>query len=517
MRAIITASGIQDYIFDISQKAASARLRGRSARLELVLALCHQTISEKIKPENFRVLRSAGSRLDIEFEPGVQDLGDVIDELQAALDRHSRNDLDGQVWFSAALGESNEIDHKLAERNLNPGRRSLQQENRWNEDAFMIRRQTDERKLQREDRELARSLPEAALGRQLAHHENRFFQFTRSPNTAPIRILDRFVTVTENDPHDGYRFALEQDSARQDQRLIRKRLCRYAPAGKDGNLLDLNEIAELSRGAHFLGVLKMDLDNASEAFSQCKTDDERRVLSDHLDRFFTIGVEKLLEDRYPGCYVVYSGGDDLFLLGPWDQTIRFALALQDNLRRSAASWGHDKLSISAGVKLSHPGSAVRHLASEADAALYLAKRKGGKNCVTVFERLLKWDEVEAGVAWANQFIAAAGQREVADESSDPEDRRLSAGFVQRMQYYASQALEFFERQQLDGLCAIPLFHNDWTRNRKSMSKELQAKLEKDIVPWLTSLLDDSGKKWRVMEFASRYANYALREPKGGEQ
>jgi CRISPR/Cas system-associated protein Cas10 (large subunit of type III CRISPR-Cas system) len=295
VRAIITASGIQDYIFDISQKAASARLRGRSARLGLVLDLCHQIITEKIKPENFRVLSSAGSRLDIEFEPGAQDLNAILEELQAALDRHSQNDLDGQVWFSAALGESKDIDQKLAERKLNAGKAALQRENRWDESAFVIQRQTDERKLQREDRELARGLPEAALGRQLAHHENRFFQFTQSPNTAPIQILDRFIRITENDPHHGYRFVLEEDSGRQDQQLIRKRVCRYAPLGKDGNLLDLDEIAELSCGAQFLGVLKMDLDNAGEAFRECKTDDERRVLSDHLDKFFTTGVEELLE------------------------------------------------------------------------------------------------------------------------------------------------------------------------------------------------------------------------------
>ena len=205
------------------------------------------------------------------------------------------------------------------------------------------------------------------------------------------------------------------------------------------------------------------------------------------------------------------------MLGPWDQTIRFASALQDRLQKSVASWGHDKLSISAGVKLSHPGSAVFHLASEADAALYLAKRKGGKDCIAVFERLLRWDEVDAGIAWANQFIAAASPREVIAGSSSPEERRLSSGFVQRMQYYASQALEFFDRQKLDGLCAVPLFQNEWIRNRGSMSEELRTKLEKEIVPWLTSLRNESGKKWRVMEFASRYASYALREPKGREQ
>lgn len=516
MRAIITASGIQDYIFDITQKAASARLRGRSARLGLILDLCQQRISQQIQRENFRVLRSAGSRLDIEFKPGIERLNDLIAELQVALDRYSREHLDGQVWFSCALAKSDEIDKKLFERNLSPGKSSLQRQEQWDETSFIISRQTDERKLQREDRSVASDLPEAILGRRLAHRENKFLQFTETQSNTPIRILDYFVTITEDEPSDGYCFALEEHFNQRNPQVITKRVCRYAPVDKHRNLLDLGEIAELSQGAAFLGVLKMDLDNAAAAFTSCKTDTDRQELSDHLDEFFTTGVAQMLESSYKGCYVVYSGGDDLFLLGPWNQTICFALDFRTKLQQSAARWGAPQLSISAGIKLSHRGSAVRHLASEADAALYLAKRQEGKNSIAVFERTLQWDEVDAGISWANQFVDAASPHRTAAKAEKTEDRQLSIGFLQRMQYYASQAQEYFERRQLQGLCAIPLFHNDWSRNKDRIGEELRKVLEKEVVPALTGIRDDSAKKWRIMDFASRYASYAVRETKGEE-
>jgi hypothetical protein len=431
------------------------------------------------------------------------------------LDQDSLELLDGQVWFAVAAGESSHITYRdLANRKLNPGRAGLQEHESatWNEQAFIIERQTDERRLQREERDAARALPEAVLGRLLAHRENQFVQFTGKPHPdhGPIPILDRFIHLSAGDP-GGYRFIIGQGSS-SDQRLSTKRLCRYAPANPDGSLVDLNDIAKRSRGAAFLGVLKSDIDNAGAVFRQCSSDEDRRMLSERLEAFFTEGLKRVADSKNcTDCYVVYSGGDDMFLLGPWDQLIRFALEFRNHLQQALQSWGVPGLTLSAGFKLTQPGSAVRHVASEAEIALEIAKGHRNvrtslpaKNRIAIFERLLGWDEVNEGIRWAEEFIGAV------------EADQLSSGFLQRMQYYASESRRYFEDHQLDALSMIPLLHHEWERNKKSISKELGDRLERGVLPLLRKLTPEGERMWRVIDFASRYASYAIRKQKGEE-
>jgi CRISPR/Cas system-associated protein Cas10 (large subunit of type III CRISPR-Cas system) len=512
MRVFVSAFGIQEYIFDITQRAASVRLRGRSARLGFVLDLCLQRLTEELGV-SIHTLRNAGSRLEVEFDAPSQVMAAHIAKLQSVLDQHSREALDGQVWFTVAAGESSDTAYKdLAYRKLSPGKAALQGHGNtiWNERAFTIERQTDERRLQREERDEARALPEAVLGRLLAHRENQYVQFTDKPHPdhGPIPVLDRFIHLSAHDP-GGYRLKLGQDSG-SDQKLSAKRLCRYAPANPDGSLVDLNEIAKRSQGAAFLGVLKADLDNAGAVFRQCSSDDERRRLSERMEAFFTEGLERVADSKNcTDCYVVYSGGDDMFLLGPWDQLIRFALEFRNQLQQTVRSWGIQGLTLSAGFKLTQPGSAVRHLASEAETALAMAKGHRNvrtslpaKNRIAVFERLLGWDEVSEGIRWAEEFIRAV------------EADQLSSGFLQRMQYYASESRRYFEDQHLDALSMIPLLHNEWERNKRSFSKELGDRLEREVLPLLRKLTSEGERMWRVIDFASRYASYAIRKLKG---
>lgn len=506
MRMLITASGIQDYLFDITQKAASARLRGRSAQLGLVLDLCRQRISEKFT--SLRVLRNAGSRLEVEVIASSESVDEMANQLQLLLDDYSRERLDGQVWFTAAVAESSKaLYHALNVNKLKPGRAVLQKDGVWNENAFVVMRKTDERRLQRSERDEARELPDALLGRSLARHRNQYVRFVENrPQDAPaVAILDRFLEFSEKDPGKFcFRFTLTSGTDNRDPHLISKRLCRYAPMDDTGHhLLDLNDIAERSRGAKFLGVLKADLDNAGILFQQCPTEQEKERLSHNLDVLFTERLESLIMKESSDCYVVYSGGDDLFLLGPWDQVIHFAVRFQQELESSVRTWGLKPLTISAGIKLSSPGSAVRHLADEADAALNMAKGRQGKNGITIFERVLNWSEVTAGISWANEFIGSG------------ETTSVPKGFLYRLQYYAGESRRYFEHRELGALHMIPLLHNDWERNSHAVEQSLADRMERDILPRLRSLRQEEAEPmWRIMDFASRYASYAVRESEG---
>jgi hypothetical protein len=502
MRVLITASGIQHYIFAINAQAAGARLRGRSAGLGLVVDYCLSCLTEKYRGQ-FQVLRNAGSRLEVEFSQEPPELGAFLGELQGRLDTFSRDQLRGQVWFTVVSGQSGgPAHHAMARQKLAQGRALLQNPAagspiNWNEDSFLLPPH-DERVL---DKEQARNLPESRLGLALLRRDTRYLWFSSRPpaGAQAFKIGDAFAVLNNAPPAQGLSWGLD-DGAPVGPDIVRKHLARHAPLCAD-RLCDLDEIAGKSSGARFLGVLKADVDNLGATLAGAvgrKGKDDPKALSESLERLFTDDLEVLVGSAYQNCYVVYSGGDDLFLLGPWDQLLRFIDIFREKLKRSVESWGHPRLTLSAGFRLAHPKSPVRYLAEDTEVALRAAKACG-KDCISVFERILPWDDMRAGIEWADKLIAAV------------RDGALAGGFLQRMQFYGSESRRFYEEHEIDGLRMIPLLQNDWHRNIDRIGQSLRDELNREVRPLLAQATREGGRMWRIMDFASRFASYAARE------
>jgi CRISPR-associated protein Csm1 len=319
-----------------------------------------------------------------------------------------------------------------------------------------------------------------------------------------LQVLDCVAEVEKGQVYGGLCTALQDEDGNTIQRA-HKRLARYAPKDEKGFLLDLDKIADRATGAKFLGVLKADLDGLGEAFGELG-EKESETLSGELEAFFTDELESLIRssEKYRDIYVVYSGGDDLFLLGPWDALIRFIDQFHSQLEQSLSD-ARCSLTLSAGFKLAHPKSPVRFLADDVEVALAEAKGRRGragklkaKNRIVVFERVIRWDELREGLKWADRFI----------EGKDKYD--LSIGLLQRLQYYADQFRRFFDAGKIDGLRAVPLLQDDWRRNVSRVEDPLKTQLSDEIQPKLTQLGDEGERMWRVVEFASRFAVYVLR-------
>jgi len=148
-------------------------------------------------------------------------------------------------------------------------------------------------------------------------------------------------------------------------------------------------------GVEALGILKADVDNLGKLFA-CGLPPERLNLSRlatfsrQLDSFFTLYLPSLLasDSRFANIYTVFAGGDDLFLIGPWNRIIEFAGELQQQFERF--SCGNKKITISAGITVNKPGVPVPAIAAQAEEALEAAKH-GGRNSVTLFWETVCWD------------------------------------------------------------------------------------------------------------------------------
>jgi CRISPR-associated protein Csm1 len=188
--------------------------------------------------------------------------------------------------------------------------------------------------------------------------------------------------------------------------------------------LTFEAISKLSIGDSKLGILKMDVDNLGMIFA-LGFEDSKNVkskksvsriasLSRNFDIFFggylnKICIEvferwkkevELLNDKKLQnlisklsniFYITYSGGDDLFIVGPWDYIIELALEIRKELKRFTGY--NPNIDISAGiaiVKNKYPIANAAELAEE-----YLERSKNyssKKGMITVFNSTLSWDE-----------------------------------------------------------------------------------------------------------------------------
>lgn len=104
-----------------------------------------------------------------------------------------------------------------------------------------------------------------------------------------------------------------------------------------------------------LGVLRMDVDNLGHIFQQGIPADRATLsrmtaLSRSFDYFFSGYLNTLWREVAPErTFIIYSGGDDLFIVGSWDATIRLAERIHTVFRRFTCN--NPAFSISGGIAI----------------------------------------------------------------------------------------------------------------------------------------------------------------------
>ena len=186
----------------------------------------------------------------------------------------------------------------------------------------------------------------------------------------------------------------------------------------------LQEAAAAEGAIKRLGVLRMDVDDLgtifAEGFRDPKTGASRASLARVASLSFAFGLffegwvgelcaranrETVAEirlderghfDRVEAVYAVYSGGDDLFIVGRWDVLPQLAYDIRSDLARYVAQT--PTIHLSAGITLHGGKYPLYQMAEEAKDALDRAKAMDGKDAVCFLGQPLKWanwDELTA--------------------------------------------------------------------------------------------------------------------------
>jgi len=205
-----------------------------------------------------------------------------------------------------------------------------------------------------------------------------------------------------------------------------------------GNILHFEAIAGFSTGAKRLGILKADVDRLGLVMSEGlneeaadKPEKERlrptlsRVasLSRMLDLFFAGHLNRICREvsrkwqevspenarQADGVfYILYSGGDDLFVVGPWDWTLRLARAIKQEF--AAFTGQNPNLTISAGYVQVKPRYPIQKAAELVDEAERIAKKE--RNQICAFGTAMGWDEFDELLQRSEEWAKAVSDKEL---------------------------------------------------------------------------------------------------------
>jgi len=151
-------------------------------------------------------------------------------------------------------------------------------------------------------------------------------------------------------------------------------------------------------GIEALGVLRVDVDQAGLLMA-CGLKSKRftisrlATLSRQLHYYFVVYLPHLLltETKFKDIYTVFSGGDDLFLIGPWNRIIDLAILLKDTFSDYVCK--NDHIHFSAGISLHKPQTPLDAMGKASEDMLKKSKQKG-RNRLTLFNETATWNQVE---------------------------------------------------------------------------------------------------------------------------
>jgi len=293
------------------------------------------------------------------------------------------------------------------------------------------------------------------------------------------------------------------------------------------------DMADVAAGIKRVGVLRMDVDDLGrmlvEGLEQ-RTMALTSALSIALERFFGGSINAICSeveqsrDLLPQgfkrsavdlLYIIYSGGDDLFVVGTWDRLP----ILAERIRNEFAIYAgfNPYLHISAGLTLEDRKFPLYRAAEQAYEALedgakaYRRPDAETKDAITFLGQTVGWEEFAPGNG--KSFGVKPGARRLVELM----DRGAPRSLLQVMQSIHSQYLADLDRNLKrkktdEGGPSRSLYFGRWMWLRAYQLRRMadqHKKLEDNILQLQSDLLH---RKWvRLSGLAARWAEYLTRK------
>lgn len=559
-------SGIQDFIFDITNKGsggASKRLRARSFFISLFSEVTVHKMLHALELPLLSNIFSAGGKFLL-LAPNVEGVEDTLKEVKSEIEREIHDTFFNQFSFLVSwrvikgfrktfkvysfFKAADDMFHHLETEKVRKCQSAFLDDSsgKWNVSAFKAYKLYETYQRSGDCKICGKGPaifedPDTGLKESCKIcHRDKFIIGQELPKAGyvafgkgvfdPENARDKIVIfkpiiTNKGETKEGYYVELLRKPKVDDeyyliykigqgQRDIKieelkpstgKYYANHVPTDGNGAILSFEEIAMLSRwqkegkiyGSDLLGVLKVDIDNLGLIFSKGfenprriergfndidrKTVSRFLTMSRMIELFFSgwiketmsesdkkVIIEKLIAlDRidkehsqkylsgdqinFGNIYTVYSAGDDMVLVGPWETMIVFSIFLNLEFRRYTCN--NKFITLSAGLAFVKPKHPIASAIRQAESLLKESKERG-KNRITLFGTTVEWKKLPPLIDF---FLFL-------DRKMNDKDSEIKTSFLHRLLKYHQMALSFLDDKDIKGLKYLSALSYDIGRN-----------------------------------------------------
>ena len=529
-------SGIQNFIYDdIKSEGAAKTLRGKSFFVKMISDAIALYLIKELELNLTNIILTAGGKFYILLQ-NTEDSIKKIEEIKEKLNNYLYKEFFGQLFVNIVTLEVNgdEIAKKFT-KILEKGNRELnwQKEKRFfnqirENPIFDVEYRNDGTtaldRINEKFKEMGGKIPKSKFIGIRYNHEGdnkNTFQILENMSIQFFKSKEEINTSGKNEKIDIV-ISLNNIEIVEKFPTILRFISNYAPLEENGRSLKSFEgISDAATGNKKIAVYKADVDNLGMIFSigfkknknisdeelekdeKEKEDDFRSIsristLSRNMEYFFSYWMNSIFEkgkveiwlrDKIKkeidlrDIYVLYSGGDDLVIIGPWDKIIYVSYLIRKNFEQFVTE--NNEVTLSGGIAISHPKLRIINGIDKAGELEEKSKEiDKDKNALTLFDRSFKWDEFEKIFEFAERLQRIYGNKE--------EKGIITQAFLYRCLNYAEMAEKLYE--SLSGidknskagknidfnlLTYISKFEYDYGRNILPKLKELESEIEKN--------------------------------------
>ena len=433
-------SGIQNFIYNISSESALKGLRSRSFYLEIILEHFVNTLIGRLELARCNVLYTGGGHTYL-IVPNTEKTAQIIKESEKEINLWFIENFGADLYIAGGGTECSanslrnvpkgsyrtvfsETSKKISKKKLcrysaeelkmmNRGLRSDNERecticcksdklSKWKDDKYICSTCSGLLKLSDSITDSKKNMYFSILE---CHGDTPSSDFVSLPFDCCMT-ADSEETLKQRMKTDkGYIRSYCKNSMYSGKRIASKLWVGDYCAEKD-----LSELVRKSNGIERLGVLRADIDNLGTAFVNGFPDEYTTIsrtseFSAKLSLFFKHDINSIL--RKPvfsvtgeksiqrNITVIYSGGDDVFAVGTWDDVIGFAVDFNDCLKK----FSEETLTISAGIGMFDEKYPLYAMAEETGKLEDFSKKNLNKNSVTLFDETGRyhWDELKNSV------------------------------------------------------------------------------------------------------------------------
>ncbi|MDK2945837.1 MAG: CRISPR-associated protein Csm1 [Geotoga sp.] len=405
-------SGIQDFLYNISQEKAVKKLRGRSFYITYLLEIVTKYIIENEGLSISNILFNGGGHFYL-IVPAktiekLEKYQKYIDEvmykahgielnINIAGEKISPKELNSEIYKRVSEiveKKKNEKFHSLISEDF----KKVFEPKHLSEDTCPYCR----RKMKNDECTFCESFAELgdSLSKRKAFRLNKTEKISEKINTyEDVFKMFGYEIEFEDGP---FSFLIDKSGDVDLSRyMFYTKSANYISRKENHEVADLETIASNSNGMKKWGVLRGDVDNLGTIFKSGLGErapiSKTATLSQEIEIFFGKFLEDIVSNKFENCTVIYSGGDDFFIIGPWSDLPNLAETIQRSFKKYS---GNNKyISISMGIGISPAKKyPVYRVARQAGDFLEKAKeyKRNGieKSALSFLNDLVGWEEFE---------------------------------------------------------------------------------------------------------------------------